>query len=331
MGKKVCFQRVNVTFKSIKSNGTVPGYRWSEPEMEQPPLSIAALTGRGRGRNIRVGLDSRFARTDSGFSMTWSLDARKYAWNGSGIGQPTLRVDLADILRGANDWRTPQGNAIPIQTLFSLHGYGFEPPHGSAADLQHYVRGNDLIIELPYSDQRPTGIQCYWRPMPTAGSGLSLEFWVSANTRLLDEQLQWTMETELRATGIQHGVTTAEGCIERWTDMTTASHECETPSSTWDEPLAQQHVLLFTLADGAGHLGLALSAGDLKRLTIKWDHNAAGGMANVRHDLHLGFLEKGVIRRARGFAAWLPTSADAVPVMNRILQDFYLSPQPLTV
>ena len=93
--------------------------------------------------------------------------------------------------------------------------------------------------------------------------------------------------------------------------------------------MSGQHAILMRLADGQGQVLLATAPGDQRQLTVTWS-DSAGDWVEVRHQLEMGFLEKGVIRRARLFFVWLPTEASHEDA-SEALQLWYRLPQPLTV
>ena len=93
--------------------------------------------------------------------------------------------------------------------------------------------------------------------------------------------------------------------------------------------MSGQHAILMRLADGQGQVLLATAPGDQRQLTVTWS-DSARGWVEVRHQLEMGFLEKGVIRRARLFFVWLPTEASHEDA-SEALQLWYRLPQPLTV
>jgi hypothetical protein len=270
--------------------------------------------------------------------MSWHLQASEYRWRSPAGGSLEFSVFGSDFLAGVREWRRAgtaagPGRRLPIHHLFALDGrLASGPLVLNAGQWSHHVRGADLIAESPYSDQTPTGIECYWRPEARAVQGMMLEWWVSANTRLLDEQVQWSVSSEFELEWLELGKTDAAGHVTEWCPLPDGQTQAGSSSSTWEEPLAGQLAVLARLSEGAGYLALAAAVGDQRSLQIDLRRGENGrARARIQHELEMGFLEKGVIRRARLCLLWLADSESIRDEVRTLLREFYLSPQPLTV
>jgi hypothetical protein len=298
--------------------------RWVAP-------NFGTLTG--RWGTSRIG-DSEWGQVEADrLLMSWKFQAIRYLWQPSSGETPQFSLEFPDVLHGGQGWLGADGRAIPVLQLFALQG---RLKAGSlswdAGDLEHHVRGQDLILEYPYSDSTPTGVECYWRPEELVGGGLAVQWLVSANTRLLDENIQWSVVSEFQAASCAVGSTDETGGCAEFFGLKDGHSAWDSTPSTWDSPLAGQKVLLIKLVDDAGWVALAAAPGDQRQLRVDLVPGKGDSLrASVRYELQMGFLEKGVIRRARLWCIWLPMSENAPALMERHLQDLYRSPQPLTV
>lgn len=265
--------------------------------------------------------------------MSWKFQANQYQWSAAAKSTPRFLLGLPKVLDGAVGWQSPNGDPFPLLRLFALEGHLKSGVLAwNAEDLQHYVRGSDLIIEYPYSDSTPTGVQCYWRPTPIPAGGLALEWLVSANTRLLDEHIQWSVASEFEATAVAVGVTDEAGSCAEFTALEQGRTEWESTPTTWESPLAGQRIVLLDLPNAAGCIAMATAPGDQRRLCLDLTPTRVGSFkVSIRYDLQMGFLEKGVIRRARLWCLWLPSNLNSRERILDLLGEFLLSPQPLTV
>jgi hypothetical protein len=265
--------------------------------------------------------------------MSWKFQAIRYLWQSAANGTPCFSVGLPNVLDGAIGWFGADGEALPVARLFAWQGQQKGSPlTWDAGALEHYVRDQDLILDYPYSDDLPTGIECYWRPKDLIGGGLAIEWLVSANTRRLDEHMTCSVLSEFRAASIEVGSTDDSGACTEFSSVSNACSIWDSTPSTWESPLAGQKVLWIKLVDDAGWVALAAAPGDQRQLRVDLVPGKGDSLqASVRYELQMGFLEKGVIRRARLWCIWLPMIENAPALMERHLQELYRSPQPLTV
>jgi len=265
--------------------------------------------------------------------MSWERTAAEYRWRATQADSLECVVDLADLGEGIRQWMQPSRGPLPLTRAFALRGrLRSGPLTWDAAQWHHHVRGQDLIAELPYSEQTPTGIEFYWRAAELAGGGFRLEWLVSANTRLLDEVIEWSVDFDAQANQLRLGTSDAAGYVANWQELPAGQRVIETPPLTWEAPATGQAALWATLPGDAGSLVWAAAPGDQCGLAAELSPaGAAVHDVSLTYRLQMGFLEKGVIRRARLWLLWLPDRQNAAAVVAEHLQQFYLSPPPLTV
>ena len=274
--------------------------------------------------------------------MSWKFQGIRYQWMDAANASLQFSLGLPNVLAGPVTWHGPNGRPVPIRQLFALTGkLRAGALAWDARELQHHVRGQDLICEYPYSEATPTGIECYWRPAVLDAGGLTLEWFVSANTRLLDENIEWSAASEFVAETVEAGCTGESGECTNYSSVAVGQTEWASEPTTWESPLKGQTTLVMKLANEAGWLAMATAPGDQRRLRVNVSKNLAGGFSvAVHNELQMGFLEKGVIRRARLWCLWLPAAGEPPAAIDELeirsviqqqLQSFFCSPQPLTV
>lgn len=290
-----------------------------------------------------------------------------------------FQVSPDDPLAGMTDWKCGTQH-FPIEFLFGLQGYSLQ----QTWDRQVMQRGGDLMVDFPYSEARPTGIEFYWRsesdaapasaqfnpataqsnpataqsnsataqsnsataqPNESATHAATIEWWVSANTRLLDESNAWSAVSQFHVAGVQLLDIDEHGRIESVSDchwdhqepgaipikIDLSPNDAAKPAG---HPLDRQQAFLFQLSGGQGTLVIAGYPGDQSVAQISVlsrDSDARSFQVQVIHRLNFGFLEKGVIRRARFFALILPPQIGVLAEIEHHLHRFYHSPLPLTV
>ncbi|GEM_PF-2540808 len=275
--------------------------------------------------------------------MSWEKEEDHYLWQGQSKSDFQMLVDPALPTSGMTSWKYA-GVDAPIDHLFAIEGYSIN----DAADSEHLVRGDDLVVEFPYGENRPTGIECYWRVTqsesnsiatkgsidssveptdPKLNNALNIEWWISANTRLLDEQITWSAISKLRCANVQMVEIDTQGRIANSTDLDDGAQTLSTHVSTAGNGVEDQNALILELSDIPATLVLATFPGDQTETKV----SIIGETVTLGHRLNFGFLEKGVIRRARILAALLPTQKEMTPIIEQALYDFYRSPLPLTV
>lgn len=262
--------------------------------------------------------------------MSWKRQQQGYLWESSQSDRPVrLKVDVDAPFSGVGcqcsvDAASDATQEVEADRLFAIGGMSWE----TVADADWMLRDNDLSMNLPYTQSRPTGAECYWRlPNPEGSSAIAMEFWFSANTRLLDEQIRCWAESVFAATQVQLLHLDGQGCIETTRELSETAHQFTTEVSTTGNQVDRERAFLSTLRGSDYHLLIAGYPGDQTQVTLDWD----GQRVALQNHLNFGFLEKGVIRRTRLLAAWIPPVASLTSEVERCLQEFYTSPLPLTV
>lgn len=265
--------------------------------------------------------------------MSWERTAAEYRWRATEGGSLECAVDLASLDAGMTRWSGPGGVPLPLSQAFALRGkLKSGPLTWEPSQWQHHVRGADLIVELPYSEQTPTGIEFYWRAAEIAGGGFRLEWLVSANTRLLDEVIDWSVDFKCQVNQLRLGTSDGHGRVAHWHPVSAGVQQIETPPLSWEAPATGQPALWATLPDAAGALAWATAPGDQCGLSVTLAATDSTTLdASLSYHLQMGFLEKGVIRRARLWLLWLPERPGLAEAVAEQLRQFYLSPPPLTV
>jgi hypothetical protein len=212
-------------------------------------------------------------------------------------GSVSGRVDVSRPQLGLHDLRV-NSTAIP-GALLSAAWFADEETasaaHGPAdwpmpvADA--YVRGGDLVATFGRMPNSPYSPQIYWRVEQVAGStelgGLSLI--VSVQTDLLDSHPQIRVTTRLAADEL----------------IRIDSHSQSEIRNQKSEILPA--CLLWRLPGGKLSYAEIVPQSDFRQVTMARDAN---GVATAHWDLFAEFLEKGVIRRARIHAVFLPRQDD---------------------
>lgn len=262
--------------------------------------------------------------------MSWKQEATGYVWTGE--QRARFEVNMQHPLLGLSGKLVGDGNAVQLFQVSDIRPSGLEQANWSEAEW--LARQNNLSMDLPYSNDRPTGIECYWRfdtqdseDGVGANGGMTIESWVSANTRLLDEVIACQITSQCPATQVQLIQVDSDGTIESIQDVAEGTHQFSTEVSTRNNQVDQENALLCCLPDSDYHLLLAGFPGDQLQRSVQFE----AGKLTVQSELNFGFLEKGVIRRARLFAAFLPSNAPLSTQAEQRLQTFYHSPLPLMV
>jgi len=157
-------------------------------------------------------------------------------------------------------------------------------------------RGNDLIVSYPPTNDWPVTTEVYWR-VATRRPAPSIDFIISVETEQLDTAPEIFLQNHLGG-----------------------------------------HADAQQLADGLTLVSLLNAPTDLAMMTLPAEYlhqteinaSAVDGPITVESRLQFGPLEKGVIRRARMRAAFLP-SEDAKTAAAECFAEFAASALPLTV
>lgn len=249
-------------------------------------------------------------------NSTWSLGGTLAQLRGKALrGQ----VDVAHPDRGL---QLASLNGVEVGgPLFAIARESDEPSNGrwplSAADV--FVRGHDLVATYGPSDDWPFAPQIYWHADSLSAVDdvrASLSLLVSVQTHLLDTHPRLSVISKIRSS-------------EQLYFSVTEGEEIEVRPAERDFTLRARGslcCLLCRLADGQTSYVEIVPATDFREARIR---TAQHGQTETVWQLFSDFLEKGVIRRARIFAAFVPQEKDvelAVECCTAIEQ----APLPLT-
>jgi surface antigen len=188
----------------------------------------------------------------------------------------------------------------------ALDGYLLSVSPGSAMNWpaevgDAYVRGHDLVATYKPAGDWPYAPQIYW----TAGAGetggnvlAAVSLLVSIQTNLLDTHPLVDIGSRLSAEAVLRVSSTEDDGVQ--TELLPEGEQAFAPA-------AATSCVLWRLADRPISYAEIVSASDFRRLTINC---RPGGLCETRWQLFADFLEKGVIRRARIHAAFLPREND---------------------
>lgn len=245
----------------------------------------------------------------------WQSSGNHSVWS---RGEFSAQVDLAEPFRGLRSLRVQGATAAALRPL-QLNVRN--EPSGEAGVLRDaYVRGKDLVGTYAESSALEFLPQIYWRMLEPAEGGriAALDLILSVQTRLLDstatvqsvthvgpgEVLRWTIDAA--------GLLVREGSLER-------PETIEVTAPT---------IILFRPAESDWSYTEMVDPPDFRRW--RWEPlSDEPGWNQWAWSLFAERLEKGVIRRGRLRAAWLPREGDTEQV-RREFADFLNAPLPLT-
>ena len=240
---------------------------------------------------------------------TWRLSAAAAELHSAAL---CCEVDLKRPERGLFHlrWRN--------QTLANHEILGVELAANEAAGeslIDGYRRGGDLIAVYAETAQRPLGVLLYWRAAAHAALGTFVELQLSVQTSLLDSRPVLSAATRLPRGEVRRLVDVASGKFETLPleSLTLESH---------DIPLCW---LVCWPDAGLSYVEMALpSEAHRSKLSL-----SASGRLELKHQLFVEPLEKGVILRTRIRGAYLPTTGDESRAAQAY-REFLHSPPPLT-
>lgn len=233
------------------------------------------------------------AHPDRGLELL--VQGQVIASSALGIGRSTQQhVAAPEVTRRPSDW------PLPLSEV--------------------YVRDDDVVAAYHPSEDWPYAPQVYWRANPFRDIDSvqgSLALFVSLQTQLLDTRPTVSLVTRMRSSEVLQ-VEVANAAVAQVTPIS-------------DEPVARS-------VGTASCIVRRLTAMSLSYVEIvpasDFCARSAQGMATrepyIAWHLFAEFLEKGVIRKARAYAAIVPTAHDielAIECATAIDQ----SPLPLTV
>ncbi len=183
-----------------------------------------------------------------------------------------------------------------------------------------YVRGSDLVATYEPANDWPYAPTIYWRAEQTTaehGALATLSLLVSIQTNLLDTHPRVRVETELPAEEVLRLSASAEGKLN---SLALDSKKCTIVSES-----ATTGVLWRLPGGQVSYVEIA-EANDFRQLVIE---RGDRGVCRADWELFAEFLEKGVIRRARLQAAFLPREND-VELAADLCRSLESRPLPLT-
>lgn len=227
-------------------------------------------------------------------------------------------------LCGEVDLKRPERGLFQLrwrnQTLANHEILGVELAENEAAGeslIDGYQRGGDLIAVYAETVQRPLRVQVYWRAATDAALGTFVELQLSVQTSLLDSRPVLGAATRL-----------PRGEVRRLVDGASGKFETLPPTA---EPLRLEPVdrplcwLVRWPDAGLSYVEMALPS---EAHRSEWSLSASGRL-ELKHQLFVEPLEKGVILRTRIRGAYLPTTGDESRAAQAY-REFLQSPPPLT-
>ena len=188
------------------------------------------------------------------------------------------------------------------------------------ADLADaYVRNRDLVATYAPSAAWPYAPQIYWRAEPLTPNGVAiaaLSVLVSIQTNLLDTHPLLSAASQLPADEV---LSIASGDQSpQYEPLARGTHSIQSDAST--------HGLVWRLPGGQISYAEFATASDFQQLTVEV---APNNLCTSHWQLFADFLEKGVIRRARLQATFLPREND-VTLAAEFARSLASRPLPLT-
>ena len=228
-------------------------------------------------------------------------------------------------LCGEVDLKRPERGLFQLrwrnQTLANHEILGVELAANEAAGeslIDGYQRGGDLIAVYAETPQRPLRVQVYWRAANDADLETVVELQLSVQTSLLDSRPVLGAATRL-----------PRGEVLRLVDVASGKFEPLNPAVAESLPLESEGRPLCWLVRwpdaGLSYVEMAQS-GETHRSELSL---SAAGRLELKHQLFVEPLEKGVILRTRIRGAYLPTAGDE-PRAAQAYREFLQSPPPLT-
>lgn len=276
--------------------------------------------------------------------MAWSENKNSVQWQEPQFGfrfQFPNCNDTSQNFPGMTDWNFA-GSLIPsLKSILSVQG----APAGirTGTDDPVICRDNQFALDLHYKENRPTGFDFKVQNVNAESSpniSGSLQWCFSANTSLLDESLDLTARSTIDAAEVSLLNLDPSGCILESLpiDSTTFSADLDyfqNLSQSQDGNQKQSNLIdrnsrdcwaiSALLKDSSTHFLLAAFPGDVTHLSLRQTESGL----EISHRLNFGFLEKGVIRRARFFTALMDKTNSTDDGIQEKFKAFYQSKLPL--
>jgi hypothetical protein len=224
--------------------------------------------------------------------------------------EATINVERPDVGLGSLTTSiNGQRVALDSASILGICAGQLHPAGITSTD--HYVRGDDLIVSCQFATTPEVGLQIYWRvvndeTIPVAG----IEAIVSAQTDLLDSRPASTVSSLLPTGDVLVG----------GSDQTLRPLNLEGGESTTGNGV----VLIRFEREEISFLEM-VHPSDNQGVTIKKTFE----QLVTNYPILTERLEKGVIRRSRIRAMFLPRKNDSAVAMN-LYEQFAASPPPLT-
>lgn len=204
-----------------------------------------------------------------------------------------LSIDLKRPSLGVRDISL---GGVPVTGCWPLQ---ISPePRAATSDeavIESYIRGRDLVAIYAQTPQRTVQPTYYWRVLENRDLA-GIELMISMQTSLLDSDPSLTART------VCHGAA-------HW--LTEPGTATMIKDDTWQSPTATKGFFLFRLADGTSYAEMVFPADFLGASVVSDD-----GARHLTYQMFPEDLEKGVIRRGRIRAFFLPTEGDVAAVWD---------------
>ncbi len=228
------------------------------------------------------------------------------------------------------DWHDPRNGLsearLDGQVLSDFHPLGPELVAVGPAEIaatEHYVRGGDLVATYPNRPAEGLRTQVYWRAgtHPPDGAIAAIELVVSVQTALLDSCPKLAFASHLHASEAL-----------RMTDSQSGSFTSVVPPSAEADPdsiAGAPHCYVFRLPGRQYSYIEMIHPADVQ--CSSWDGwlHGAHYRLQLRHELFVDRLEKGVILRARVLGVMVDRRDDKAAAL-RHWQRFLTDELPLT-
>jgi hypothetical protein len=179
--------------------------------------------------------------------------------------------------------------------------------------VDSYTRGNDMVTTYAGTDAWPFAPQIYWTF--ESENPLTLSLVVSIQTDRLDTHPRIFVRSRLPADElVQLSVAGDELLVDSHAD-----------GELWIDPQASACSLVWRLPGGELSYAEIMPTSDFRGLSVE----RTGGTVGSRWEMFSEFLEKGVIRRARLQAMFVPRVND-VQIVTETCQSMTRRPLPLT-
>lgn len=231
-------------------------------------------------------------------------------------------LDLRHPARGLRGVRVSVGpgaaKSIEEDGILRVTAAGLDE---SAQQIQDsYVRGNDLIVAYTSSEVGQLSSQVYWRMLeivPSVAAGVELV--VSAQTDVMDADASGWVGSVLSVEGVSSLVNASDKVYQPLTLDASPRHSLESGDYLG--------LLLYRITGARSSYVEMAHPADFCQASLASD-NKAGAWVRSSFRLFPERLEKGVIRRCRLRAVFLPRNGDEHAAAS-LYRDFVTSDPPL--